>query len=63
MSFADARGAEGLELTPTLYNYPCTNRRVLFDIFPLTGGCSEGLDAFRFFFKHKDVVKRHDILL
>ena len=22
-----------------------------FDIFPLTGGCSEGLDAFRFFFK------------
>ena len=20
---------------------------------PLTGGCSEGLDAFRFFFKHK----------
>ena len=25
-----------------------------FDIFPLTGGCSEGLDAFRFFFKHFD---------
>ena len=23
-----------------------------FDIFPLTGGCSEGLDAFRVFFKH-----------
>ena len=24
-----------------------------YDIFPpLTGGCSEGLDAFRFFFKH-----------
>ena len=22
-----------------------------FDIFPLTGGCSEGLDAFRVFFK------------
>ena len=22
-----------------------------FDTFPLTGGCSEGLDAFRFFFK------------
>ena len=22
-----------------------------FGIFPLTGGCSEGLDAFRFFFK------------
>ena len=22
-----------------------------FDIFPLTGGCSEGLDAFRYFFK------------
>ena len=22
-----------------------------FDIFPLTGGCSEGLDAFRFLFK------------
>ena len=24
-----------------------------FDIFPLTGGCSEGLDASRFFFKHR----------
>ena len=24
-----------------------------FDISPLTGGCSEGLDAFRFFFKNK----------
>ena len=23
-----------------------------FDIFPLTGGCSEGLDTFRVFFKH-----------
>ena len=23
-----------------------------FEHFPLTGGCSEGLDAFRFFFKH-----------
>ena len=23
-----------------------------FDFFPPTGGCSEGLDAFRFFFKH-----------
>ena len=23
-----------------------------FDIPPLTGGCSEGLDAIRFFFKH-----------
>ena len=23
-----------------------------FHIFPLTGGCSEGLDAFRFFLKH-----------
>ena len=23
-----------------------------FDIFPLTGGCSEGLDAFRFLFKY-----------
>ena len=28
-----------------------------FDIFsPLTGGCSEGLGAFRFFFKHLTVV-------
>ena len=27
-----------------------------FDIFPLTGGCSEGLDAFRFFFQQLYVV-------
>ena len=27
-----------------------------FDIFPLTGGCSEGLAAFRFFFKNKNIV-------
>ena len=27
-----------------------------FDIFfPLTGGCSEGLDAFRFFFEHENI--------
>ena len=25
-----------------------------FDMFPLTGGCSEGLGAFRFFFEHKN---------
>ena len=24
-----------------------------FDVFPLTGGCSEGLGAFRFFFKQR----------
>ena len=24
--------------------------------FPLTEGCSEGLDAFRFFFKHPNVI-------
>ena len=28
-----------------------------FDIFPLTGGCSEGLGAFRFFFKY---ATRHE---
>ena len=28
-----------------------------FDMFPLTGGCPEGLDAFIFFFKNKIVVK------
>ena len=28
-----------------------------FDIFPLTGGCSEGLDAFRFFFKQLPLLK------
>ena len=28
-----------------------------FDIFPLTGGCSEGLGAFRFFFKHTSAVR------
>ena len=27
-----------------------------FDIFPLTGECSEGLDAFRFFFKQQLVA-------
>ena len=27
-----------------------------FDIFPLTGGCSEGLDAFRFFFKYPNPI-------
>ena len=27
-------------------------RFVIFYFFPLTGGCSEGLGAFRFFFKH-----------
>ena len=27
-----------------------------FDIFPLTGGCSDGLDAFRFFLKKSNVV-------
>ena len=30
-----------------------------FDIFPLTGGCSKGLDAFRFFFKSKLCHKQH----
>ena len=29
-----------------------------FDIFPLPGGCSEGLDAFRFFFKYLPEGKR-----
>ena len=31
--------------------------RLLFNVltfFPLTGGCSEGLDAFRFFLKHPE---------
>ena len=27
--------------------------------FPLTGGCSEGLDAFRFFFKHTQIHTRY----
>ena len=26
-----------------------------FDIFPLTGGCSEGLDAFRFFLLNNSI--------
>ena len=36
-----------------LYLQPMTPpNNKCFDIFPLTGGCSEGLDAFKFFFKH-----------
>ena len=35
-----------------------------FDIFPLTGGCSEVLDAFRFFFKiHPSNIDFHALLM
>ena len=34
-----------------------------FDIFPLTGGCSEGLDAFIFFFIHCRIQCRHLLLV
>ena len=30
-----------------------------FDISPLTEGCSEGLDAFRFFFKYKCITFKY----
>ena len=32
-----------------------------FDIFPLTGECSEGLDVFRFFFKNLVFLARSSI--
>ena len=34
-----------------LYLQPMIPPNKSVDIFPLTGGCSEGLDAFRFFFR------------
>ena len=36
--------------------YDPTSKR--FDISPLTGGCSEVLDAFRFFFKYTNAARK-----
>ena len=43
----------GIILLTQCYYYWGTrlNAMKMFGLFPLTGGCSEGLDAFRFFFK------------
>ena len=46
-------------MPPKLWHYIC-------DMFPLTGGCSEGLDTFRLFFKQLSLgnsVKCHEEVL
>ena len=36
---------------------------IIYLFFPLTGGCSEGLDAFRFFFIHSSITVRFSPIL
>ena len=46
-----------------LYLQPMIPPTTRFEFFPLTGGCSEGLDAFRFFFKQTHTHTRTQLTI